>query len=467
MAFNLVKRSGPHLDSVDPGRLSVEERERLSAELYSVQSEVFSGVDLAQFRRYVIEAKATYTRVLVARDDNGRVVGYLATHRYNRELDGAPCVILRAETGFSRAWRGRSIFGRHFVREVLAALIAARGRPLYFMGSLVHPTSYVAITRYVASHWPRPDMQTPQAVRSLLYELADSFGLQTVPGRDPLVREVGWCTRDTEEEQDFWLRSRRPDVRCFVELNPEFSKGQGLLTLIPLTVANVAGGIAQFMCRQLGRKFPPSLRALVKAPQLNPPRARACLDSCQAFADASEESRQTLASEAKMRVFPAGTQLINRGESPGPVYLIAKGAVRVRVPGQRASVIADQLDAGRLIGEMGLMTGTPCQADVIAATDVVLWQLDGQVLREMASLDGGLNEGLWRTVARRHLENLLISKEEAAKLSRAKRLSWLATTDARSVVFAPHTLGSVASLVVDSKLRAAAERGLPSPAFMG
>ena len=93
---------------IDPSALSTDARAALVDELHLVQCEIFDGVGREEFRKYVVESSATANWLQVFRGDGDRAVGYFALHRFDRELDGRPCSIFRAEAGTLRAWRGRA-----------------------------------------------------------------------------------------------------------------------------------------------------------------------------------------------------------------------------------------------------------------------------------------------------------------------------------------------------------------------
>lgn len=92
--------------------------------------------------------------------------------------------------------------------------------------------------RYVHKVYPDRHLEIPTDALRLMTQLALQFGLPAVEEGNPLVRKVGWITLATRQEQDFWRSTPNPYVRFYVEANPQFSEGNGLLTLIPLTLSN-------------------------------------------------------------------------------------------------------------------------------------------------------------------------------------------------------------------------------------
>src|SRR5450759_2580179 len=78
----------------------------------------------------------------------------------------------------------------------------------------------------------------PPHIKNLMMQLADEFDLKKVDENNPYVRKVGWSTQATEEEKVFWQHCKNPHVRFYIDLNHDFGKGNGVLTLMPLTFLN-------------------------------------------------------------------------------------------------------------------------------------------------------------------------------------------------------------------------------------
>ncbi len=241
--------------TIDPATLDETRREALIDRLYDVQRDVFEGVSRAQLARYVVDSPAERTALRVYSDQVGRPVGYLAIHYYERPLGDETALIVRAEAGFRREYRGRScahLFGfRHMVQRALSW----RRGPVYFLSCPVHPAMYMVLARSVPAiypHWSRP---TPSALERLLTELADDFGLDPVTGADPWVRQVGWTTRESPPERALWRRHPAPAVRYYLARNPGYGQGRGMLTLIPGTWANILGALPRLLTRPLIRRL--------------------------------------------------------------------------------------------------------------------------------------------------------------------------------------------------------------------
>ncbi len=239
---------------VTPRTLDATARRRFEDDLYDLHGRIFRGVDRASFVEYVIDSKAEHTWIQLYRGEDGALGGYLAVHIYEREIDGRMTALVRCETGTLREHRGANALFGFFVERVLRYLAAHPRRPLYFLGSLVHPSSYAQLVRYTDDVWPREGVETPAEVRSLLEALGDAFGLDRVAPANALVRKVGWQTIDSRNDRAYWERCDRPGVQFFLRENPGYEDGHGLLTLAPITLGIVARGVTRYMVGQSERR---------------------------------------------------------------------------------------------------------------------------------------------------------------------------------------------------------------------
>ncbi len=229
--------------TLEPGRLTDRRRSALCDELYAVHTQIFDGVDRAAFRRYVIEPDGATTRLQVFRDGRGNAIGYIAIHNYVRSVEGRQALVMRSEVGILRAYRGRALQTRFVLVETARAWLRHRRLAKYVFACPVHPGSYYGVTRRATQSWPRPGRVTPPQIATLMEDLADDFGLDQVDAAHPLVRQVGWVTRESEQDRAYWTQHDAPEVRFYRRENPGYAQGRGLLMLVPLTAPLVVRGM--------------------------------------------------------------------------------------------------------------------------------------------------------------------------------------------------------------------------------
>lgn len=195
---------------VIPQSLSPEERSQFTDALYAVHQQIFEGVEREAFAKYVVESKAEHTWIQVHKNEAGNIVGYFALHVFERQFKGKPTAVFRAEAGSLRAYRGGSVNMRFGLMLVLRYLVKHPGQKAYYLGSLIHPSSYSMLASHCGTVWPQRGQETPLELVAFMDELANEFGLEKVDPAQPLVRQVNWRTRETEVEREYWRHCDKP-----------------------------------------------------------------------------------------------------------------------------------------------------------------------------------------------------------------------------------------------------------------
>jgi CRP-like cAMP-binding protein len=413
---------------VDPKSLQGSAREAFLDALYDVHSRIFDGVERDAFAGYVVDSPAEQTRIQVHRDEGGRIVGYFAFHSFRRQVRGRAAVILRAESGMLREYRGGSSTLRFGFGEGMRHVAQNPRVPMYYLGCLVHPTSYHSFCKYLRPVWPSVETPPDAEVRALLAELGDSFGLERV-GEDPLVREVGWKTRDTEAERAFWQRCEKPDVRFYLEQNPGYGEGHGLLTLVPVTPAVIAGGLAR-IAREKGGHRLDGLRARahrlpLASRVLLPREIRRRLRSVPLFEGLDDAQLDALATRAEVVSTSAGRMLMTEGERGEDLYVIDSGSVHIVASRGGEDVLLDQLGPGDVLGEIGALGGEPRTASARTATRATLVRIGRRALLGAMDGDAALADSIWARYAERRFEYAAETHPAFARTGRSERFAFL------------------------------------------
>src|SRR5437868_8884318 len=105
----------------------------------------------------------------------------------------------------------------------------------------------------------------------------------------------------------------------------------------------------------------------------------AALEQVEMLSSLSSEERVELASFMRLAPFGRGEVITRQNAIAHWLYVLTKGEVEVRVRGGNgAEKTVARLSAPNVFGEMGVMTGEPRTASVIAATEVECYRLDKQ-----------------------------------------------------------------------------------------
>jgi hypothetical protein len=224
---------------VMPSNLSEAERAELVERLYSVHKRIFSGVSVEEFRSHVVEPPAETTVIQTYAMRDGEFVGYCAFHCFRREVRGQNAIVLRAEAGLIPEFRGRGATYAFGMMHAAAEMLRHPFTPVYYLGTLVHPSSYHLFCKYFPKLFPHPGYTTSQDLKDVAYKLIQSFPDPPVTADDPFIRDVGWVTIETPQEQALTAACDRRDLQFFRKRNPGYPKGHGLVVVVPITFANI------------------------------------------------------------------------------------------------------------------------------------------------------------------------------------------------------------------------------------
>lgn len=383
-------------ETIDPSTLTPAETEALVTSLYAVHSEIFDGVSREQFAQYVVNSPAQRTRIQLSYGEHGELAGYLAMHAFLPILNGKECTVLRAEAGLRRAYRGRSSTAGFAIANLLKTRWDFSG-PLFYLGCLVHPSSYSIFANNAPAVWPAPGVEIPAELHDLMMRLGEEFHLEMVDPARPLLRKVGWITRDSEAERRYWQTSDLPAVRFYLEQNPGYVQGHGLLTLLPLDFMSTAKMVLNTGTSRLRKEFRRTVgsieRNVLKRP-LDATTAEGLLQSVEEITGLSLDAVRRQGILGTRHPLSARQTLFRAGEPADAMYVVVAGSLLVLGDSPEGEFVIDQLGPSTLIGEQELIGGQPRATTVRAAIDAVLLRLTKEDLAKLLATEPRLGNAL-------------------------------------------------------------------------
>ncbi|HEX8709529.1 MAG TPA: mechanosensitive ion channel family protein [Pyrinomonadaceae bacterium] len=144
------------------------------------------------------------------------------------------------------------------------------------------------------------------------------------------------------------------------------------------------------------------------------------LREVELFHALTDEERRRLAARMSVAPFVRGEAMTRQGAEAHWLYIMTKGEAEVRVSldGKLSEKVAT-LHAGDFFGEMGLMTGEPRTATVVAQSNVECYRLDKEGFHEILRRRPEVAEDISHILARRRVELEAIREdlnEEAMRL---------------------------------------------------
>jgi hypothetical protein len=231
-----------------------EQREALTRELFAVHAQIFTGLSYEEFRSYVVERDAWRTWIYVKQNSTGQVVGYTSIHAFRLIVDNSLSTVIRIEAGTLPAYRGRDLTMVYGCLRLLRVWLQHPWRRFCIFAALTHPSSYTFLAHYAPVIFPHATRrEIPQNIMDRMEELAGCFELERVDPTNPLVRQVNWITLETDEERQRWNNSSRRDTRFYLEHNPEYVNGTGMLTYIPFNGSILMRALVSFLVGRAGK----------------------------------------------------------------------------------------------------------------------------------------------------------------------------------------------------------------------
>jgi CRP-like cAMP-binding protein len=105
-------------------------------------------------------------------------------------------------------------------------------------------------------------------------------------------------------------------------------------------------------------------------------RRRAAIDCVEFLRNLHDDERQYAAGRLKYALFAPGETITKQGAVAHWLYIIVSGVAEVRVHIEGTDKVVAKIQSPGFVGEMGLMTGEPRTATVVALTEVECYRLD-------------------------------------------------------------------------------------------
>ncbi len=115
------------------------------------------------------------------------------------------------------------------------------------------------------------------------------------------------------------------------------------------------------------------------------------------FARCSKRELKRLATEAHVEQIEPGEALVSQGAPSRQLYVVLAGSATI----QRHGAVVDRVTKGDVVGELGLLTDAPRNADVVATSALEVLSLDRAGLQRALDEVPGMGWTLLTAVAER------------------------------------------------------------------
>ena len=142
--------------------------------------------------------------------------------------------------------------------------------------------------------------------------------------------------------------------------------------------------------------------------------ARAILRDEALFECLSDAQIESLVQQSQVANFGRGERVIREGAEGDSMFVLLRGAAKVSISRNGASIPVATLSAGNCFGEMSLLTGERRTATVRAETDCHVMEISKPVMAEVLRDSPDCLERLSELLARRKMENEGVLREAAS-----------------------------------------------------
>jgi CRP-like cAMP-binding protein len=99
------------------------------------------------------------------------------------------------------------------------------------------------------------------------------------------------------------------------------------------------------------------------------------------FARLERAQREAFIRDATVRTVPAGTRIVEHGDTASSVYFVLEGSATAGIPVDGGYRGLSTMREGDFFGEIAALTGSPRTADVVADTETTLLEVPAEALR--------------------------------------------------------------------------------------
>lgn len=216
-------------------KMSDNQKNEFSDKLYLLTCEIFDGGSKEDFEEMVSKCNSDNSKYLIFKNKKNEWVGYIGIHRFIKQIDNKNVVVFRLQIGLKPEYRRKNASFSFAIKEILKYKIFHPTSEVFCFVSIINPSMYSIAFKNVFTIYPSLNKKTPVHIKNIVEQCSSHFGFIQKKGDSFWSRTIGWYPIYSDYENDFWKKSKNKRIKFYMELNPSFRMGKGLLTLVPFT----------------------------------------------------------------------------------------------------------------------------------------------------------------------------------------------------------------------------------------
>jgi small-conductance mechanosensitive channel len=144
------------------------------------------------------------------------------------------------------------------------------------------------------------------------------------------------------------------------------------------------------------------------------------LSEAALFAPLSDEETQQIAEGVEAKIFTTGEKIVRRGQEGSSMFVIHRGSVKVQINEDGKIKVLRTLSEGDFFGEMGLFTGEPRTATVLAQEETEVLEIKHTSLKPILEANPDLVERFVEIIAERRAKLMEVNAQRATDVEAHK-----------------------------------------------
>jgi small-conductance mechanosensitive channel len=137
------------------------------------------------------------------------------------------------------------------------------------------------------------------------------------------------------------------------------------------------------------------------------------------FAPLTDDETQKLAESCEAKIFSPNEPIVRKGQEGNSMFVVHRGSVNIQVKENGFAKTVATLQEGEVFGEMGLFTGEPRTANVVAAEETEVLEIKHTAVKPLFETNPNLVEELSQIIAERSI--LLSNAKETATVTETEK----------------------------------------------
>lgn len=125
------------------------------------------------------------------------------------------------------------------------------------------------------------------------------------------------------------------------------------------------------------------------------------LSNVPLFAPLDDDETRRLAKNSLVRVFAPDEVIVRKNQPGGSMFVVHRGLVKIQVVEEKKTRVIAELKESDIFGEMGLFTGAPRSADVVAIEETEVLEIKHSAVKPLFEDNPSLVEAISQIIAER------------------------------------------------------------------